>query len=210
MMDECFHIAGIFFSLMQRLKTCSRILQLGSASFKCLYSTLSLPGAEFDMAINFLLICFADMGSRRVGSGLADGTLLRREFVNSSISTYLVSKVSEKYFSAFSLVPVYIVLLSLRICLASLFFEILYSVWRRQASMGLFRTLGRLVRGCLRLGRLAAGLGDLFLPLTVFDISFPLTTIASASSSQTLLKLSKSVADITLLDHDATNCDMFS
>ena len=71
---EFFHVAGILRSPRHLLKMVPRTLQFGSTSFKCLYSTLSLPGAEFDIDLNFDLISFCVIGAIIEGSSVPVGT----------------------------------------------------------------------------------------------------------------------------------------
>ena len=63
MVVDCFQESGIFFSSKHLLKIKPSTLQLGSTIFRCLYSTLSLPGAELDMHLSLSLISLLDIGS---------------------------------------------------------------------------------------------------------------------------------------------------
>ena len=60
------------------------------------------------------------------------------------------------------------------------------------------------------MGRLAVGLGGLLAPVGLLDIALPLSTTASARSSQTLQKLSKSIAADNLLAHMVENSGVLS
>jgi hypothetical protein len=63
MVVDCFQESGIFFSSRHLLNIRLSILQLGSTDLRCLYSTLSLPGAELDIDFNLSLISCVDIGS---------------------------------------------------------------------------------------------------------------------------------------------------
>ena len=96
MVVDCFQDKGTLFSSRHLLNIRPSTLHSGSTIFRCLYSTLSLPGAELDIDRNLFLISLLDIGSIMELSVSAEGTLSDREETRSSRSTADDENVFEK------------------------------------------------------------------------------------------------------------------